>query len=80
MGAFSPTAATITGATDFYAHGEKNIAFHRSRTCGCLMLWAPSDKSHDRMGINCRMMEPRALAGVQVRKLDGFDTWNFLDE
>jgi hypothetical protein len=32
------------------------------------------------MGVNCNMMEPDVLAGVRVRKLDGFDTWKFLDE
>jgi hypothetical protein len=32
------------------------------------------------MGVNCRMMEPAVLSGVRIRKLDGFDTWKFLDE
>jgi hypothetical protein len=77
---FSPRDVTITGETELYAYGEKNIEFHRCRTCGCLMFWTPSDRTRDRMGINCRMMEPGALAGVRVRKLDGFDTWTYLDE
>ncbi len=77
---YSPKDVAITGATDVYTYGEKTIEFHRCRTCGCLMLWSPSDKTRDRMGVNCRMMEPNILAGVRVRKLDGFDTWTYLDE
>jgi hypothetical protein len=39
-----------------------------------------TDKGKDRMGVNFRMAEPQAIAGIRVRKLDGFDTWKFLDE
>lgn len=76
----SPKDVEIVGETDVYTHGEKNIEFHRCRACGCLVFWSPSDRSRDRMGINCRMMEPSVLSGVRVRKLDGFDTWTYLDE
>lgn len=76
----SPRDVTITGATDVYTRGEKSIQFHRCRTCGCVTHWAPVDKTLDRMGINCRLMEPSVLSGLRVRKLDGFDTWRFLDE
>jgi hypothetical protein len=30
--------------------------------------------------VNCRVLPPEVLSGVRVRKLDGFDTWKFLDE
>jgi hypothetical protein len=79
-GYYPPKDVTIAGATDVYVRGEKSIEFHRCKVCGCVMHWAPADKALDRMGVNCRMMEPSALAGVRVRKLDGFDTWKFLDE
>jgi hypothetical protein len=77
---FSPKEVEVSGATDVYMHGDKSIEFHRCKTCGCVMHWAPADKTHDRMGVNCRMMDPAVLAGARVRKLDGFDTWKFLDE
>lgn len=70
----------MTGATEVYLRGEKKIEFHRCASCGCVTHWAPADKTRDRMGVNCRMMEPDVLAGVRVRKLDGLDTWKFLDE
>jgi len=77
---YSPKDVVVTGATDVYLRGEKSIEFHRCKTCGCVTHWAPMDKTRDRMGVNGRMMEPAVLAGVRVRKLDGFDTWKFLDE
>ena len=77
---YSRRGVAITGATDVYRRGDKRIEFHRCKTCGCLTHWAPTDSAHDRMGINCRLMEPAALSAARVRKLDGFDTWTFLDE
>lgn len=70
----------MTGPTDIYLWGDKKIEFHRCRTCGCVTHWAPVDRGRDRMGVNCRLMDPAVLSGVRVRKLDGFDTWKFLDE
>jgi hypothetical protein len=80
MAYFSPKEVEITGATDFYVHGDKTIEMHRCRVCGCFTHWAPVDKEYDRMGVNCRMMEPAVLSGARVRKLDGLDTWKYLDE
>jgi hypothetical protein len=77
---YSPKDVTITGATDHYQWGDKHLEFHRCTGCGCVTHWASVDKGRDRMGINGRMMEPSVLAGVRVRKLDGLDTWKFLDE
>jgi hypothetical protein len=32
------------------------------------------------MGVNTRLMSPEVRAGARVRRLDGADTWKFLDE
>jgi hypothetical protein len=77
---FSPKEVTITGATDVYMWGDKMIEFHRCKECGCMTHWSPADESTDRMGVNCRMMEPDVVAGARIRRFDGFDTWKFLDE
>jgi hypothetical protein len=77
---YSPKEIAINGATDIYVRGEKTIEFHRCRGCGCVTHWAPVDKARDRMGVNCRMLEPAHVAGVRIRKLDGFDTWKVLNE
>ncbi len=79
MAYYSPTEVEVSGATDIYMHGDKSIEFHRCRTCGCFTHWAPVDRALDRMGVNCRMMEPSVIAAARVRTFDGFDTWKFLD-
>jgi len=38
--------------------------------CGCITHWAPVDKTHDRMGVNARLMAPEVLDQVRVRHLD----------
>jgi hypothetical protein len=32
------------------------------------------------MGVNARLMAPKVLAHAKVRRLDGADTWKYLDE
>jgi hypothetical protein len=77
---YSPKEVEVAGATDVYLRGEKSIEFHRCRTCGCVTHWAPVDATHDRMGVNTRLMEPAVLAAARVRKVDGFDnTWKLRD-
>jgi hypothetical protein len=70
----------IAGSTDVYQRSEKGLEFHRCTRCGCITHWDQAEKTRERMGINCRMMDPAVLSGARVRKLDGFDTWKFLDE
>jgi hypothetical protein len=68
------------GATKAYLWGEKSIAFHRCRNCGCVTHWAAVDQPADRMGVNARLMAPAVLAAARRRRLDGADTWKYLDE
>lgn len=74
---------TMSGATEAYIQGDKTLETHRCVTCGCAMFWLPlpvRDEAHyDRMGVNTRMCDPKALSGIRVRLLDGADTWNLLD-
>jgi hypothetical protein len=82
--AYYPLAAVRivppSGATDIYMWDDRAIEFHRCKTCGCVTHWSPVDKSHDRMGVNARMMAPQVLAAARVRKLDGANTEKYLDE
>jgi len=32
------------------------------------------------MGVNARLMDPEAVKGARVRKLDGAVTWTYVDE
>lgn len=78
---YAPGQVRIAGgATDIYIWGDRMLEFHRCAVCGCVTHWAPVDKTQERMGVNVRLMEPHVLAGARVRRLDGADTWEFLDD
>ena len=65
---YSPRLVEVTpagGATDIYQWGERRLEFHRCKDCGCMTHWAPVDKSHDRMGVNARLMPPEVLAAAR---------------
>ena len=68
------------GATDIYMCNEKNLKLHRCSVCGCVLYWAPRDPKLDRMGVNTRLMDHEILARAKIRRLDGADTWKYLDE
>jgi hypothetical protein len=71
--------AAADGATDIYLCNDRSLEFHRCRNCGCVTHWAPLDKSRDRMGVNARLMAPEVLKAARIRRLDGADTWQYLD-
>lgn len=67
-------------ATDSYAWGDRDLAFHRCQTCGCTTHWQGlRPERENRMGVNARLLDPQDVAGIRVRHLDGADTWKFLD-
>ena len=63
-----------------YAWGGRHLRFVRCRSCGCILHHAPLRQDRARkLGVNMRLADPAAIAGVRVRRLDGADTWKFLD-
>ena len=75
-GYYRPDEVTFDGtatATDTYSWGERDLDFHRCRTCGCVTHWAMRvpDPDDDRMAINARLLDPSAIADVPVRFGDG---------
>ncbi len=66
-------------ATIAYVWGDKTLATHSCRVCGCTTHWTSLDPASSRMAVNCRMAEPEAIEGVRIRVFDGADTWTFLD-
>lgn len=80
---YDPTAVTIEapgGATLAYVQGDRTLAVHTCKTCGCTAYWAPlGDDCRERMAVNFRLCEPRDLAGITVRHFDGADSWKYLD-
>jgi hypothetical protein len=80
---YSPKLVRFTPvepATDVYLWGERSTEFHRCKQCGCITHWAAVDRTRDWMGVNARLMDPDILAQARVRRLDGADTFEYLDE
>ena len=82
---YSPDQVRIDGETrgygrrDIPGQPEPMLALHHCPTCGCITHWTPLNDV-PRMGVNVRLMAPEVLAAARVRRLDGADTWTYLDE
>jgi hypothetical protein len=68
------------GATADYSCNLKRLRFVRCARCGCLTHWEHRVPPPDaRVGVNARNFDPQELEAVRVRRLDGADTWKWLD-
>lgn len=66
--------------TQEYVQGDRTLRTVRCRTCGVATHWEPLEpKPGARHGVNLNNFEPALQAAVRVRRLDGADTWTFLD-
>lgn len=80
---YVPSQVQLTppfGATDIYMWDDRELEFHRCKTCGCVTHWSAADKTVARMGVNARLMPLEIIAGARLRKLDGAGTEQYLDE
>jgi hypothetical protein len=77
---YPPAGVHVTGQTDSYIWGDRALELHRCTTCGCVTHWTPIKEGIERMGVNARLMDPAIVAAAKVRRLDGADTWKYLDE
>jgi hypothetical protein len=63
-----------------YAQGEKSLATHHCRTCGCTTHWESLRPDNpERIAINGRLFDPAVRAQIRVRRFDGADSWTYLD-
>jgi hypothetical protein len=68
------------GATSIYSWRNGTLEFYRCKRCGCVTHHERAKKRGDStVAVNARMLEPEAVAGVRIRKLDGASTWRYLD-
>ena len=60
-------------ATSTYIQGDKCLAMHTCRTCGCTTHWTGvgDDSDDPRMAVNCRLMEPDDMKDIPIREIDG---------
>ena len=63
--------AATNGPTEIYMWGDRELEFHRCRTCGCVTHWSAVDRTEERMGVNARLMPPEALELIPVVHGDG---------
>jgi hypothetical protein len=72
---------TAEGDTIAYIHGDKTLAMHSCKICGCTTHWMGLDSDESsRMAVNFRMCEPDEISNIGIRNFDGADTWEFLDQ
>jgi hypothetical protein len=68
------------GATRPYVWGDRMLAFHHCRRCGCCTHWISLNGDYPRMAVNARMIERLDMGHIQVRRFDGAASWRYLDE
>lgn len=67
-------------ATIAYVHGDRTLALHTCKECGCTTHWTSlSANDNTRMAVNFRMCGDDVIAGFPIRHFDGTDTWEFKD-
>lgn len=65
-------------ATDTYVWGDKQIAFHRCKECGCLMYMTALDRDPPPIfGVNARMIPTLDPKQVPLRQIDNGHTGFF---
>lgn len=67
-------------ATIAYVQGDRTLAMHTCRTCGCTTHWIGLDAGESsRMAVNFRLCDPDEIPNIPVRRFDGADAWQYLD-
>ena len=67
--------------TESYVQGDRMLRTVRCRTCGCTTHWEPIEPTPGgKHGVNLGNFDLKLIESVRVRRLDGADTWKFLDE
>ena len=74
-GYFDPAAMTVSGDTQSYTRDDCHPPALRTHFCGhcsCVTHWsAASALAEGRMGVNMRLFGDAAVAGIEVRRVDG---------
>ncbi|HVR29907.1 MAG TPA: GFA family protein [Thermoanaerobaculia bacterium] len=69
------------GAASAYVWGDGTLELYHCNICGCVTHHERTQKRPDStVGVNARMMDPEAIASARIRRLDGADTWKYVDE
>jgi len=72
--------AARPSATIAYVQGDRTLAIHHCRTCGCTTHWTGLGEAEERAAINARLLPPEILAKARVRRFDGAVSFTYPDE
>jgi hypothetical protein len=67
------------GSTQPYVWGERMVAYHRCRRCGCITHWQSLSAAQPRMAVNARMIDEVDWDQIRVRHFDGAGAWAYLE-
>ena len=68
------------GATISYVQGDKTLAIHSCKNCGCTTHWENLHIEEDsHMSVNFRMCSDADIGKFRVRRFDGAESWKFID-
>lgn len=79
---FKNEEIAVSGPTSAYIHGPKTIEFHFCARCGCVTYWqtpGPGQDGRYYMAVNLRLAEPDAVADIEVKRFDGFESFEALE-
>ncbi|NRA86875.1 MAG: GFA family protein [Rhizobiales bacterium] len=63
-----------------YSYGDKNLAFHSCKTCGCTTHWVKlKGDIAAKKAVNLNLADPQQINQIKQRNFDGADSWKFLD-
>jgi len=66
--------------TSTYIWGDKTLAFHTCKTCGCTTHWESLDSTKlSRMGVNFKMCSEHDISRYRVRTWDGANSNRYLN-
>ncbi len=78
--ASSITLIYESDTTSTYIWGDKTLAFHTCKTCGCTTHWENLDSTkYSRIGVNFRMCSEQDISQYRVRTWDGAKSNEYLD-
>ena len=64
-----------------YGWGDQTLEFFHCKQCGCVTHYESVEKGDAcRLAVNARMMDPKDIEDIPVRRFDGAVSWRYLDE
>lgn len=71
---------TLWGRTHPYVTGDRTLTFHSCPVCACIIHWIAiaDDGAATRVAVNARLAPLAEIAGLDVRWLDGAETWDYV--